>query len=173
MDAQSFLLGLAFIFPAYVSNATPVVVVRFLARRHPIDFGHVFVDGRRLLGDGKTVEGLVSGTAAGFMTGTIIHLAAPWLLNLTQAFLLSFGALLGDIAGAFIKRRLGVSQGGPAPILDQLGFLVAALALTYFITGIPTWLDSHTLLALMLFTALMHVGTNTLAYLLGIKERWF
>jgi hypothetical protein len=87
MDAQSFILGLAFIFPAYVSNATPVVVVRFLARRHPIDFGRVFVDGRRVLGDGKTFEGLFSGTAAGFLTGALIHLYTPWLVSLTQALL--------------------------------------------------------------------------------------
>jgi CDP-2,3-bis-(O-geranylgeranyl)-sn-glycerol synthase len=173
MDAQSFILGLAFIFPAYVSNATPVVVVRFLARRHPIDFGRVFVDGRRVLGDGKTFEGLFSGTAAGFLTGALIHLYTPWLVSLSQALLLSLGALLGDIAGAFIKRRLGISQGGPAPILDQLGFLVAALTLTYLLSEIPPWLDAYTLLSLMLFTALMHVGTNTAAYLLGLKDRWF
>jgi CDP-2,3-bis-(O-geranylgeranyl)-sn-glycerol synthase len=125
MDAQSFILGLAFIFPAYVSNATPVVVVRFLARRHPIDLGvcSSTVGGCWVMG--RPLKAFSQGQRRGFLTGALIHLYTPWLVSLTQALLLSIGALLGDIAGAFIKRRLGISQGGPAPILDQLGFLVA------------------------------------------------
>ena len=46
-------------------------------------------------------------------------------------FLLGFGALLGDALGSFIKRRMGIGRGKPAPILDQIDFLIVA---TCFVT---------------------------------------
>lgn len=173
MELQTFLLGLVYIFPAYVSNAAPVVAVRFFKRLHPLDGGMLFLDGRRLLGNGKTVEGLISGTAAGFATGSIINLLIPSLITMTEVFLLSVGAMAGDILGAFVKRRAGLPSGSPAPLLDQLGFLLAALALVHLFKGLPSWMDSLTLLALSLFTVFMHVGTNAAAYLLKLKDRWY
>ncbi|MEM1946342.1 MAG: CDP-2,3-bis-(O-geranylgeranyl)-sn-glycerol synthase [Candidatus Caldarchaeum sp.] len=173
MDLQTFLLGLAYIFPAYVSNATPVVVSKMLKRLHPIDRGYVFVDGRRLFGDGKTFEGFVSGTVAGFAAGLLLSRALPWLLSLPEAFLLAVGALVGDVAGAFVKRRLGLQTGRPAPLLDQLGFLAVAFALVHSTLGLPAWLDPLTVLSLMAFTVFMHVGTNAVAYILRLKDRWY
>ncbi|MEM2236917.1 MAG: CDP-2,3-bis-(O-geranylgeranyl)-sn-glycerol synthase [Candidatus Caldarchaeum sp.] len=173
MDLQTFLQGLAYIFPAYVSNATPVVVSKMLKKLHPIDGGHVFFDGRRIFGDGKTVEGFVSGTAVGFVAGFLISYFIPWLLSVSEAFLLAVGALLGDIAGAFIKRRAGLRTGSPAPLLDQLGFLAAALALVHFTVGLPGWLDALTVMALLALTFFMHMATNAAAYFLRLKDRWY
>jgi len=173
MDFQSFLLGLAFIFPAYVANATPVVAIRILGRAHPLDMGFVFIDGRRVLGDGKTFEGLLTGLGAGTATGILIHLISPSFISIYDSFIMSFGALAGDVLGAFIKRRLGIASGGPAPILDQLGFLVVALFLVNSLSGLPEWMDRETVILLMGFTVFMHVGTNTVAYLLHLKDRWY
>ncbi|MEM1937494.1 MAG: CDP-2,3-bis-(O-geranylgeranyl)-sn-glycerol synthase [Candidatus Caldarchaeum sp.] len=173
MELQAFLQGLVYVFPAYVANAAPVVAVRFFSRTHPIDRGLMFFDGRRVLGDGKTVEGFVSGTGAGMAVGYLIHVLVPPLVTMVEVFLLSFGALAGDVLGAFVKRRAGIPSGGAAPLLDQLGFLVVALGLVELFHGLPVWLDALTLLALALFTVLMHVGTNAAAYLLGLKDRWY
>ncbi len=173
MDFQTFLHGVAYIFPAYVSNAAPVVAVRLFRKPHPLDGGLVFIDGRRLLGDGKTVEGFFAGTVSGVAAGILISYFLPSLFSFMEVFFLSVGAMVGDVFGAFIKRRFGLITGSPAPVMDQLGFLVVALALVHFVTGLPAWLDITTLIALMLFTILMHLATNTAAYLLKLKSRWY
>ncbi|MEM0440785.1 MAG: CDP-2,3-bis-(O-geranylgeranyl)-sn-glycerol synthase [Candidatus Caldarchaeum sp.] len=173
MDAVSFLLGLGYIFPAYVSNAAPVVAVKFFKKTTPIDFGKNFFDGRRVLGNGKTVEGFVSGVSSGFFTGWVMHQFAPWLFSLFEVFLLSVGALTGDVVGAFIKRRLGLQQGSSAPILDQTGFLAVAMLFVYLFAGLPDWLDAATIAALFVFTIFMHIATNGFAYITGLKDKWY
>lgn len=173
MDIQGFLLGLAYVFPAYVSNATPVVAARILKKTNPIDMGKNFFDGRRVLGDGKTFEGLISGVSVGFAVGAVMHFVSPWLFSLFEVFLLSVGALLGDIAGAFVKRRMGLEQGSPAPLLDQTGFLAAALLAVHVFAGLPEWFDAATLVALFVFTVFMHLATNGFAYAVGLKDKWY
>jgi len=84
---------------------------------------------------------------------------------------LSLGAMLGDIVGAFLKRRMGLKRGEPMPVLDQLGFLAASLLLASLIYGAPGWMRVEVILALALITALLHVGTNAAAYLLGLKDK--
>nr|BAJ47591.1 conserved hypothetical protein [Candidatus Caldarchaeum subterraneum] len=173
MDASSFLTGLAYIFPAYVANASPVVAAKILRKTRPIDCGRVFVDGRRVLGDGKSVEGFVVGVLAGFLTGFVMSFLWSWLFGLFEVFLLSLGALLGDVGGAFVKRRLGLKTGSPAPVLDQLSFLTAALLLIHLFHGLPPWMDTATLASLFLFTIFMHIATNSFAYLVGLKNKWY
>jgi len=83
------------------------------------------------------------------------------------------GAMVGDIFGSFIKRRLGLERGRPAPGLDQLGFLAFALLFSTFAFGPPRGLDALTLILLAMVTAILHLGTNYLAYLLRLKaEPW-
>jgi CDP-2,3-bis-(O-geranylgeranyl)-sn-glycerol synthase len=174
MVLEAFLLGLAYIFPAYVANATPVVAVRLLGRAHPIDRNMVMPDGRRFLGDGKTWEGLLAGMGFGTVTGFIMDLFIPYLFrSMAEVFTLSAGALLGDILGAFIKRRMGLPTGSPAPPLDQLGFLVVGLLVVQILFTLPLWLDISTIILLMVFTFAMHIGTNLLAYLVRLKDRWY
>ncbi len=171
---DGFLWALAYVWPAYVTNATPVVAVKLLKRRHPIDMHATFIDGRRLLGDGKTIEGFISGLGFGTLIGFVMMLLIPGLFRWPlEILLITLGAMLGDIAGAFIKRRLGIPHGGPAPILDQLGFLAGSLAVVAATLGLPKWLDIVTIAQLALFTLIMHVATNIFAYLLKIKDRWW
>lgn len=49
MDVAQLLL---FILPAYIANATPVL----FGGGMPVDFRRKFIDGERLLGDGKPGE---------------------------------------------------------------------------------------------------------------------
>ena len=113
--------------PCYVANATPVVVAKVVKRTHPIDRGLRFPDGRRILGDGKSVEGFISGILSGTAIG--FALKQTGLLGVQEAFVLSLGTMLGDVLGSFVKRRLGIERGDPAPLLDQLAFLLVALLL--------------------------------------------
>ena len=166
--------SLIFILPAYCANGTPVVGVKLIGHSTPLDRGARAWDGRRILGDGKTLEGLLIGVATGTLAGLIIHVLIPGLYRSPlEPFILSVGAMSGDMLGSFIKRRLGLKRGRPAPGLDQLGFFIFALLFSALAFGPPRWLDALTLILLATVTAILHLGTNYLAYVLGLKaEPW-
>jgi CDP-2,3-bis-(O-geranylgeranyl)-sn-glycerol synthase len=168
------LMIIAYIFPAYASNGAPVLFVRLVKNPHPIDCGAFFIDGRRILGDGKTLEGLVSGLMAGILAGIILSsLPIPLYRSPLEFVLLCVGAMLGDILGSFSKRRFGVPRGGPVPVLDQLGFLILSIVTAWSVMGPPEWVDSSSIIFLFVLTFLLHLGTNAAAYLIGLKDRWY
>lgn len=152
---------LLFILPAYVANATPVL----LGGGMPVDFGRRAWDGRRLLGDGKTWRGLFSGLLAGILVGALEAglLGDPRFYAL--GMLLSLGAMLGDLFGSFVKRRLGFVRGHPFFLMDQLPFMLFALALAS-----PLFLPSpEGIVFLAIVTYILHISTNMLANKLGLK----
>ncbi len=160
------ILGSAlwFILPAYVANATPVV----LGGGRPIDAGKKFIDGRPIFGAGKTVQGFIAGLAAGTFVGLFQGIAAGTLSHyLALGFLLALGALLGDLLGSFIKRRLGIKRGGAAPGLDQLSFVVVAL-LAASPLALPSW---EIILTIIIITLPIHLATNFCGYKLGLKSK--
>jgi CDP-2,3-bis-(O-geranylgeranyl)-sn-glycerol synthase len=160
------LLGEAiwFILPAYVANATPVV----LGGGTPIDGGRLFRDGRPIFGAGKTIRGFATGLIVGSIVGVIQGIVAgrPCAYAML-GLLLALGALVGDLAGSFIKRRLNIPRGGAAPVLDQLGFVVFALI---FVSPImpPRW---EVILIILLITPPLHIATNFVGYKLRFKTR--
>lgn len=167
---ERLIHSILFVLPAYFANGAPVVGVRLIGHRTPLDLGARAWDGRRILGDGKTVEGLLVGVAAGTLIGAIISSLIPSLYRSPlEPLTLSLGAMAGDIFGSFVKRRLGLERGQPAPGLDQLGFLAFALLFSIIAFGVPEWLDAATLIALAAITAALHLGTNYLAFALGLK----
>jgi len=160
------ILGSAlwFILPAYVANATPIV----LGGGRPIDAGKKFADGRSIFGAGKTVQGFIAGLAAGTFVGLLQGIAAGTLSRyLALGFLLALGALLGDLLGSFIKRRLGIKRGGLAPGLDQLSFVVVAL-LAASPLALPSW---EIVLTIIITTLPIHLATNFGGYKLGLKSK--
>lgn len=141
----------------------PLLLAKLVKHRHPLDFGYCFPDGRRVLGDGKSFEGLTVGVASGFLVGLIVE--KPLL-----GFLLGLGSMIGDIAGSFIKRRLGMEPGSLLPLVDQLSFLIGALALAY-LAGFGGELSLSKTLFLLLLTPILHALSNALAFRLGIKSK--
>jgi CDP-2,3-bis-(O-geranylgeranyl)-sn-glycerol synthase len=154
------------IFPAMAANGAPVVAARYMRRTRPIDFGLHFIDKRRVFGDGKTWEGFASGLLAGLVVSALISVARgdPYFILVGAAS--SLGALLGDLAGSFLKRRLGMERGAPAPLLDQLDFYAGAVAMLYLV-GAEVSLQPLAILAVVILA--LHLGTNYIAYRLGIK----
>src|SRR5437879_13801189 len=100
--------ALWFFLPAFVAN--PMAVV--FGGGTPIDFGRTLRDGQRLFGDGKTWRGLVGGTLSGAFLGFLLFVpinqfdpSSSWSFGsygvaFAASGVLSFGALLGDPAGA-------------------------------------------------------------------------
>ncbi|RLG10871.1 CDP-2,3-bis-(O-geranylgeranyl)-sn-glycerol synthase [Candidatus Pacearchaeota archaeon] len=160
------------IIPAYCANFFPVL----LKGKHPIDFGKKFIDGFRLFGDGKTIEGFFGGVFFGIFIGLLLIYLQPFIQqfytlqfqhNLLTVFLLTTGAISGDIIGSFVKRRFGIERGEPAPLLDQLDFLVFSLVLVSIVRN----LNLYFVVFLVIITPIIHYSANLCAFLLKLKDR--
>ncbi|AOW79480.1 hypothetical protein HTSR_0279 [Halodesulfurarchaeum formicicum] len=163
--------------PAYVPNNAAVLG----GGGPPIDGGRLW-RGDRLLGDGKTWRGTVVGIGAGVAVGLILGLLrapASALLGISlpafsvgALFALPTGAMLGDIAASFLKRRTGRKRGRPFPGLDQLDFVLGALLLAGLAD--PAWFGAvftlPVLVTVLVLTPALHVSTNAIAYWLGLKD---
>jgi len=146
-----------------VANAAPLI----FGRGTPIDGGRNFADGRPILGSHKTFRGLF----AGIFAGTIFGIAEyPFGTQMPIAgFLMGVGAVLGDLLGAFLKRRLGIKPGGPLLIIDQLDFIFGALVFSSLVFPL-SW---GSVLLIVFVTPPIHLGTNYGAYLLGLKKTYW
>jgi CDP-2,3-bis-(O-geranylgeranyl)-sn-glycerol synthase len=177
-DICTLVEALWLIIPAYSANGlTPLVGL--CKNLHTIDGGRK-LRGQLLFGPGKTWEGLVFGTLIGGLMGLVEMLAYPYLpfhispvplsiVSMTPALglLLGFGAMFGDLAGSFIKRRLRIPRGKPAPILDQEDFLAGALAFSLFIVS----LEWNWVILLAVITPVIHIVANGIGYLLKVKKQ--
>lgn len=163
--------------PAYVPNNAAVLA----GGGRPIDGGRIWKE-RRVLGDGKTWRGTAVGTAVGTTLALVLNAmsgAAGAALGvdlptfpLAVAVALPLGAMCGDIAASFLKRRTGRQRGAPFPVVDQLDFVVLALVFAFVVA--PGWFrEAFTLGVLavvLLLTPILHVATNVLAYWFGFKD---
>jgi CDP-2,3-bis-(O-geranylgeranyl)-sn-glycerol synthase len=158
--AQIVVESLKLIFPAYCANAAPVLVGGGL----PLDFGRNFVDGRRVFGKNKTFRGFFFGLTIGILVGFVDVL----LFGYPPLFMLlsPLGALLGDLTGAFVKRRLNIPPGGLLPVVDQVDFVVGAI-----LFSLPLAIISLELaVAMLIITPPIHLLTNFAAYKLKLKS---
>jgi len=181
MLVLALLKAFWFFLPAYIANPTAVL----FGGGTPIDFGKVLRDGNRLFGDGKTWRGFGGGVMCGIILGLILWGIAtafypqlsfgPFPEGLVPIILLPIGALLGDLAGSYIKRRIGKARGAPVIGLDQYDFFVfAILLIMLFQTG---WFLQHYwysegiygLLFITILTPFLHKLVNVVGYKIGKK----
>jgi CDP-2,3-bis-(O-geranylgeranyl)-sn-glycerol synthase len=193
MELLSLIIeALWFILPAYVANSAPVDVsqISFLKKYGKSIDGGKMLWGNRILGDGKTWRGLIAGIIAGTLTGYLqtffqetlqtTYTSLP-VMTIPLALTLSAGALFGDMAASFLKRRLRMQPGDPAPILDQLDFIIGAFAFAWIYTAATTnqWtteaLKSHLteiqFWIIILITPFIHMLGNALAYIWKLKKK--
>jgi CDP-2,3-bis-(O-geranylgeranyl)-sn-glycerol synthase len=161
MDIATLIIeALKFIFPAYCANGVPVLA----GGGPPLDFGKKFLDGKPVFGKNKTFRGFFFGLAIGVMVGLVENVLFGY--PLLFSVLSPLGALMGDLAGAFLKRRLGIAPGGLLPIIDQIDFVIGAL-----LFSLPLPMISWELaLAVLIITPPIHLFTNFLAYKLKLKN---
>jgi CDP-2,3-bis-(O-geranylgeranyl)-sn-glycerol synthase len=154
-----------FILPAYLANGGALV----LGGGVPLDLGGKMGDGRRILGDGVTIRGTLGGIGVGLIVGLLQGLGTDPYLGAVLGFAMGAGSMFGDALGSFGKRRLGISRGKSAPVLDQMGFLLFALAFAALITRV----SFTTIIILLILTPTLHLVTNAIAYQLGMKKVWY
>jgi len=162
MDSvQIVARALEFIFPAYCANAVPVLA----GGGQAMDFGKKLPDGRPVFGKNKTFRGFF----AGLIVGTMAGLAESLIFNypIMFGFLLSLGALFGDLAGAFVKRRLAINPGGLLPVIDQLDFIMGAILFSLPLSMPWSW---QLLVTILIITPPIHLLTNFVAYKLRLKS---
>ncbi len=158
--------ALYYVFPAYCANGAPVI----FGGGKPIDLGRNFLDGKPIFGSHKTIRGFIVGLAIGTLVGWAQETLAPNVGlpegNTLLGFTLSLGALIGDLLGSFLKRRLDLKPGAPLPVSDQIDFVLVALLLGSLIE--PPTLTAA--LIIVILTGPVHLLVNVVAYLLRLKE---
>jgi CDP-2,3-bis-(O-geranylgeranyl)-sn-glycerol synthase len=161
---QDWISAVYIIVPIYCTNGAPVV----FGGGRPIDFGKSLRDGERIFGDHKTIRGFASGVIVGIIVALFEgHFFSGNLFPV--AILASLGALLGDLGGAFFKRRLGIMPGRALPGLDQLDFVAGAVLASSAVIEISL----GSLLILFLVTPPIHFLTNLGAYVLRLKSTYW
>jgi CDP-2,3-bis-(O-geranylgeranyl)-sn-glycerol synthase len=178
MVVETVVIAVWAMLPAYIPNNVAVLA----GGGRPIDGGRTLDDGKRVLGDGKTWRGTAFGTAAGIVVALLLNGLQGGFAGLTgvgvpefpihAAVSLAFGAMLGDILASFLKRRTGRERGAVFPGVDQLDFVVVSLLLTA-IVAMDWFRATFTLpviVAVLVLTPLLHLGTNALAYAFGLKD---
>lgn len=172
--------------PAFIANAAATFPRGW---GPPMDFGRAWKrDGRRILGPSKTWSGFLCGTLFAMPFGILMSwliLIAPTSLRLVPAFgptvvgslpvvvLLCAGALVGDAAGSFVKRRLGRDSGARTLLLDQLPFVLVPVLLGLVLfpaTFVPAFWNWEGVIWLAIFTLGFHAAFNWIGYMLGLKK---
>ena len=187
---NAILIVLWVMGPAYIANSVAVLT----GGRYPIDQGKISSDGNRILGDGKTWSGLLGGTLGGIIFGILLDAGdsrmaleqltgeeyekSLWGSNpILVFFLLSFGALLGDMTASFYKRRQNLQRGDKFALLDMYDFIFMSLLLCFIFERdwLLSWILDGTvpLFTILVLTPFLHRGVNIIGYKIGVKnEPW-
>jgi CDP-2,3-bis-(O-geranylgeranyl)-sn-glycerol synthase len=172
-----------YILPAYVANMAPLLAAMAMKDRFavPLDFNRKLA-GRPILGSNKTYRGLVAGILGATLVSCLqtqlyayppvksLSLLAYDKVNCALwGFLMGFGALCGDAAKSFVKRRRDIPPGHSWRPFDQVDFLLGALVFTSIVVVPPLSFIAGILIVMpCLKIAVAHLG-----YWLGWrKTKW-
>lgn len=167
-----------FFLPAATANAAPVIAAKIPVLKkynYPIDF-NVYYKNKRILGDHKTIRGLIAGVVVAITTSLLIYylglyqfvneVTLNWDNIIYISVLLGTGAIFGDLVKSFFKRRLKIKPGAIFFPFDQVDFIIGAGLFVSIVVDLPfLWY-----IAFLIIGVVAHILSNIGAYLLGIKE---
>lgn len=179
---MSFILSCLYFFvPAYFTNMVPPLLSRakllkFLNRR--VDFGKKY-NGIPILGSHKTWRGVIGGVLVGILIVFLQSYLFKFsffkeisLINYHQisslgfGFLISLGAVVGDLLFSFFKRRHNLKPGQPWIPWDQIDFVVGA-----FLVVTPVYsLSISVWVVILTLTFFLHVLVNHIGFWLNISQ---
>ena len=171
---NDILFALLFFLPAGLANSAPPIAnkIPFLNRwKTPLDFGNK-IGQQYVRGKNKTWRGLVFGT---LVSGVAAWLIYPQLSvdtgTTVEHFLIGcfigFGALFGDAAESFFKRRKGIASGNAWLGFDQLDYVIGAML--FSLPFIQLRLQDYLVVIGVFFV--MHFIVSYCGYLLGFKDK--
>lgn len=171
--------------PAIIANSLPVIFAKFRwleIFNKPVDNNYLFY-GQPLCGRRKTWRGFIVGIIGGLIiifgqrylnrlshflkSISLINYESQWLF--WAGFLLSFGALFGDLVKSFIKRRFKVVTGKKWWPWDNLDSTLGAL----FFISFYIKLEWQIILVGIIIGPLIHVLSNLIGYKLKLKDVWW
>jgi len=168
-----------FMLPAYLANMMPVFAKKINFLNIPVDFNKKW-KGKPILGSHKTWRGLFFGVLAGIIIAYIQFLLykfpsfanvsfidySKWFLI---GLLLSSGALAGDMAESFFKRRADIKPGKPFIPWDQLDYAVGAVLFVFIVYP----LSFLQIITILLISFLGHILFSHIGYYLKLKKvKW-
>jgi len=185
MFTLKFILSCLYLFlPAYFTNMASSLIkkhkfLNFLDK--PIDSGKKFY-GQPIFGSHKSWRGAIFGIVIGFLVAfsqkflyqfpiiqKISFLDYQKINIFLFGFLISFGAIFGDLLFAFIKRRFKLAPGARFFPFDQTNYVIGAAIVLgpFFKIKIEVWIT------IFILTFFLHIIINHLGYLLNLhKSRW-
>jgi len=179
---ESFIILLLscfyFMIPAYFSNMAPVISKKiFKSLAIPIDLN---IGNKPIFGKNKTFRGLIFGVLFAviiaylqfilysnniFVNISVVDYSNWFLIG----FILGFGAIFGDLAKSFFKRRMNYEPGEPFIPFDQTDFAIGALIFAYPLVVLPL----TKVITILLLSFILHIAVNHFAFYTGIRrEKW-
>ena len=146
-----------------VANGSPILAKKWLDGRFgaPLDGGCTLPDGQPVFGDSKTVRGVVVSIAATALVAVAMGL--DWSIGATIAV----GAMAGDLASSFVKRRLRMELHAQAFGLDQ----VPEALLPLLLVRAPLGLSGLEIALLVTAFVVVELLLSRLLFRLGIRDR--
>ena len=166
------LKSLYFFLPAYFANMAPVLLGKIPYGSKPI--------WEKKLGTHKTWRGLVIAIlmgglvfwlqkvayVSGFTSLAVIDYAD---FSVMLGFLLGAGAIIGDAVKSYYKRKAGIKEGNSWLVFDQVDFVIGAIVFSWFVYVPP----AEVVLIIFVLSPFLHIATNYIGYLMGIKNNKF
>mgnify|MGYP001616112541 FL=1 len=163
------------LLPGYFANMSTAYSSRINFLNYPLDFKKKFF-GERVFGNNKTFRGIFFGILTAIVMAFIQYLLNISSLNILDynnfliiGLLLGAGALIGDLAKSFFKRRLKIKPGKPFIPFDQIDHVIGSLLLLSIIY--PISLNLYFIASLITFP--LHIIINYLAYKLKLKDTYW
>lgn len=180
------LLAIWFFVPVGFANIAPIIAQKISLLRPfnaPIDMGWSW-RGRRILGANKTWRGLIAGIIVATLTfwaqqTLVAHSNNSWIAafpggtpyaelpTVLFGFLFAIGTLGGDAVKSFFKRQRNVAPGRPWPLLDQIGEILGAIAVTMPLVNF----SFGVYVGVAVIWVVVDFSASALAYRVGWKER--
>ena len=176
-----------FTVPAYFANMAPIVMKKlFKGLAKPIDNGRLY-KGEFLFGKTKTWRGfifaIIFGIGIAYVQRLLYVYQVPFYYSISITdysswlligFLLGTGAIIGDLAESYFKRRLKLKSGQKFIPFDQTDFVIGAYIFILPVFHLVTDFNYLTLfITTILVSFFLHIVTNHLSYYLKIrKSKW-
>lgn len=177
----SFVLAcIYFYLPAAFANIGASIsrfMPLFNAIKTPIDFGKS-INGKRIVGDHKTIGGFSFGVLFGTLVGVIKYLFFDKYLgdyqilhlsfvgNLFFYFFMSFFVLMGDSVKSVAKRLLNIAPHSAWVPFDEIDHSTLSMTMAVIFYGVPI----KVMLTIIFVFFFLHVISNLIGYALKIKS---
>ena len=181
---KDLLFAIWFFLPAGLANASSLYAVKipYLKKlSYPLDINKT-INGKVIFGKNKTWRGTILAIIVGIVIVALQHFIYPhsaWIRSISGPVdyktinyillggLLGGGAILGDIAESFAKRRLVIRPGSTWFPYDQIDYIIGGCLLSLFAIRF----NFFRYLLILIVWFFIHLIASYLSLLTGIRNK--